>query len=302
MRPVAYPYPVLPVSDLPDPEWFLASGDDFTSLRDGIDAWDAELPLVLHAPLEAWPAFDDVFQASGLHEALQHATLAVLAETGPSPITGHRFTAFREPLLAIDREAGLTINLDSSQLIEKVTLHVLITVDSCMVPGFELRSGSVLFRHAFSFPLEGSFANFPVRPVSFAERRWSPGFWQVDVGLISDLDQSLLGTLLVYLNSDHPDVIERLNSGNDRALECLFQADIVSAVLQVILMDESLEPDIGQTYADGSIGQAAAGWLAGLRDDATSLLSVAMLREEMVSRPGVFRARCQAFALMEVDS
>lgn len=301
MRPVAYPYPVLPVSDLPDPEWFLASGDDFTSLRDGIDAWDAELPLVLHAPLEAWPAFDDVFQASGLHEALQHATLAVLVETGPSPITGHRFTAFREPLLAIDREAGLTIRLDSSQLIEKVTLHFLITVDSCMVPGFELRSGSVLFRHAFSFPLEGSFANFPVRPVSFTERKWSPGFWQVDVGLISDLDQSLLGTLLVYLNSDHPDVIERLNSGNDRALECLFQADIVSSVLQVILMDESLEPDIDQTYADGSIGQAASGWLAGLRVDAASLLNVAMLREEMVSRPGVFRARCQAFALMEVD-
>ena len=302
MRPVAYPYPVLPVSDLPDPEWFLASGDDFTSLRDGIDAWDAELPLVLHAPLEAWPAFDDLFQASGLHEALQHATLAVLVETGPSPITGHRFTAFREPLLAIDREAGLTIRLDSSQLIEKVTLHLLITVDSCTVAGFELRAGSVLFRHAFSFPLEGSFANFPVRPVSFAERKWSPGFWQVDVGLISDLDQSLLGTLLVYLNSDHPDVIERLNSGNDRALECLFQADIVSAVLQVILMDESLEPDIDQTYADGSIGQAASGWLAGLRVDAASLLNVAMLREEMVSRPGVFRARCQAFALMEVDS
>ena len=235
-------------------------------------------------------------------EALQHATLAVLVETGPSPITGHRFTAFREPLREIDREAGLSINLDSSQLIEKVTLHLLITVDSCTVPGFELRAGSVLFRHAFSFPLEGSFANFPVRPVSFAERKWSPGFWQVDVGLISDLDQSLLGSLLVYLNSDHPDVIERLNSGNDRALECLFQADIVSSVLQVILMDESLEPDIGQTYADGSIGQAAAGWLAGLRDDAASLLTVAMLREEMVSRPGVFRARCQAFALMEVDS
>ena len=302
MRPVAYPYPVLPVSDLPDPEWFLASGDDFTSLRDGIDAWDAELPLVLHAPLEAWPAFDDLFQANGLDEALQHANLAVLVETGPSPITGHRFTAFREPLRAIDREAGLTINLDSSQLIEKVTLHLLITVDSCTVPGFELRAGSVLFRHAFSFPLEGSFANFPVRPVSFAERKWSPGFWQVDVGLISDLDQSLLGSLLVYLNSDHPDVIERLNSGNDRALECLFQADIVSSVLQVILMDESLEPDISQTYADGSIGQASAGWLAGLRDDAASLLTVAMLREEMVSRPGAFRARCQAFALMEVDS
>ena len=302
MRPVAYPYPVLRASDFPAPQWFLASGDDLTSLRDGIDAWDAELPLALHAPLDAWPAFDDLFQASVLGEALQHATLAVLVETGPSPITGHRFTAFREPLRAIDREAGLTINLDSSQLIEKVTLHLLITVDSCTVPGFELRAGSVLFRHAFSFPLEGSFANFPVRPVSFAERRWSPGFWQVDVGLISDLDQSLLGSLLVYLNSDHPDVIERLNSGNDRALECLFQADIVSTVLQVILMDESLEPDIGQTYADGSIGQAAAGWLAGLRDDAASLLTVAMLREEMVSRPGVFRARCQAFALMEVDS
>ena len=302
MRPVAYPYPVLPVSDLPDPEWFLASGDDFTSLRDGIDAWDAELPLVLHAPLEAWPAFDDLFQTCGLDEALQHAHLAVLVETGPSPITGHRFTVFRESLLSIDREAGLTIRLDSSQLIEKVTLHLLITVDSCTVPGFELRAGSVLFRHAFSFPLEGSFANFPVRPVSFTERKWSPGFWQVDVGLISDLDQSLLGSLLVYLNSDHPDVIERLNSGNDRVLECLFQADIVSSVLQVILMDESLEPDIGQTYADGSIGQAATGWLAGLRDDAASLLTVAMLREEMVSRPGVFRARCQAFALMEVDS
>lgn len=302
MRPVAYPYPVLPVSDLPDPEWFLASGDALTSLRDGIDAWDAELPLALHAPLEAWPAFDDLFQASGLHEALQHATLAVLVETGPSPITGHRFTAFREPLRAIDREAGLTIRLDSSQLIEKVTLHLLITVDSCTVPGFELRAGSVLFRHAFSFPLEGSFANFPVRPVSFKERKWSPGFWQVDVGLISDLDQSLLGILLVYLNSDHADVIERLNSGTDRALECLTQADIVSTVLQVILMDESLELDIGQAYAEGSIGQAVAGWLAGLRDDATSLLTVAMLREEMVSRPGVFRARCQAFALMEVDS
>lgn len=302
MRPVAYPYPVLPVSDLPDPEWFLASGDDLKSLRDGIDAWDAELPLVLHAPLETWPAFDDLFQANGLDEALQHANLAVLVETGPSPITGHRFTAFRGPLRAIDREVGLTIRLDSSQLIEKVTLHLLITVDSCKVPGFELRAGSVLFRHAFSFPLEGSFANFPVRPVSFSDRKWSPGFWQVDVGLISDLDQSLLGSLLVYLNSDHPDVIERLNSGNDRALECLFQADIVSTVLQVILMDESLEPDIGQTYANGSIGQAAAGWLAGLRDDAASLLTVAMLREEIVSRPGVFRARCQAFALMEVDS
>lgn len=302
MRPVAYPYPVLPVSDLPDPEWFLASGDDLTSLKDGIAAWDAELPLALHAPLDAWPAFDDLFQASGLDEALQHATLAVVVETGHSTITGHRFTAFRERLKAIDREAGLTIKLDSSQLIEKVTLHLLITVDACTVSGFELRAGSVLFRHAFSFPLEGSFANFPVRPVSFTERKWSPGFWQVDVDLINDLDQSLLGTLLVYLNSDHADVIERLNSGNDRALECLFQADIVSTVLQVILLDESLEPAIGQTYADGSIGQAAAGWLAGLRDDETSLLTVSRLREEIVSRPGLFRRRCQAFSLMEVDS
>jgi hypothetical protein len=160
----------------------------------------------------------------------------------------------------------------------------------------------VLYRHDFSFPLEGSFANFPVRPVSFAEQKLCAGFWQVDVGLISDLDQSLLGTLLVYLNSDHPDVIERLNSGKDRALECLFQADIVATVLQVILGDESLEPETGQIYAKGSIGEAAAGWIAGLRDDAASLLTVPMLREEIVSRPGVFRARCQAFALMEVES
>ena len=301
MKPVAYPYPVLPASALPDPEWFLASGDDLTSLRDGIDAWDAELPLDLHASLAAWPAFDDLFQSSGLGEAFQHASLNVLVETGPSPITGHRFTAFKKPLQSIERESGITVNLDSSLLIEKVTLHLLITVDSCTVPGFELKAGSVLFRYAFSFPLEGSFAKFPVRPVSFAEQKLSPGFWQIDVGLISDLDQSLLGTLLVYLNNDHVDVIERLNSGNDRALECLFQADIVATVLQVILGDDSLEPEIGQTYAEGSIGEAASGWLAGLRDDAASLLTVPMLREEMVSRPGVFRARCQAFAQMEVD-
>jgi hypothetical protein len=120
--------------------------------------------------------------------------------------------------------------------------------------------------------------------------------------LISDLDQSLLGTLLVYLNSDHADVIERLNSGKDRALECLFQADIVATVLQVILGDDSLDPKSRQIYAEGSIGELAAGWLAGLREDAGAVLTVPMLREEMLSRPGVFRARCQAFALMEVVS
>ena len=302
MRPVAYPYPVLPASALPDPEWFLASGDELTPLRDGIDAWDAELPLALHAPLEGWPEFGDLFQSSGLDEAFQHASLAVLVETGPSPITGHRFTAFREPLRAIDRDAGITVNLESSRLIEKVTLHLLITVDACTVPGFQLRAGSVLFRHAFSFPLEGSFANFPVRPVSFAEQKLNPGFWQVDVGLISDLDQSLLGTLLVYLNSDRGEMLSRLNSGKDPALDCLFQADIVATVLQVILADDSLEPEPGQIYAEGSIGEAAVGWLAGLREDSGTVLTVPMLREEMLSRPGVFRARCQAFALMEVDA
>lgn len=302
MRPVAYPYPVLPASALPAPEWFLACGDDLIPLRDGIDAWDAELPLALHAPLDGWPPFSDLFETSGLNEALQHASLAVLVETGPTPITGHRFTAFREPLRSIDLDVGITVNLDSSLLIEKVILHVLITVESCTVPGFQLRAGSVLFRHSFSFPLEGNFANFPVRPVSFAEQKMRPGFWQVEVGLISDLNQSLLGTLLVYLNSDHGDVIEKLNEGKDRVIECLFQTDIVATVLQVVLGDESLELEPDQDYAEGSIGAAVAGWLLGLREDAGSLLTVTMLREEMVSRPGVFRARCQAFALMEVVS
>jgi hypothetical protein len=187
-------------------------------------------------------------------------------------------------------------------LIEKVTLHLLITVSSCTVSGFQLRHGSVLFRHEFSFPLEGSFANFPVRPVSFSELKLGSGLWLADLALISDLNQSLLGSVLVYLNSDHRDVVDRLISGQDRYFECLFQTDIVSTVLQVILEDEELEIDFGQIYADGSIGKAAVGWLTALRDESGSGLSIEMLREELSRRPGVFRSRCQAFTLAEVET
>ena len=96
MKPVAYPYPVLPASALPDPEWFLASGDDLTSLRDGIDAWDAELPLDLHASLAAWPAFDDLFQSSGLGEAFQHHWIP--STPGPGSSTYHRVSCGMQPL------------------------------------------------------------------------------------------------------------------------------------------------------------------------------------------------------------
>ncbi len=297
MRPVAYPYPVLQASALPEPEWFLEEGDALHPLRDGIKAWDAELPLALCATLAGWPDFIELFESSGLKEAHPHAALSVLAETGHSPITGHRFMVFRESLQEIDRHKGISLELDSTLLIERVTLHLLITVSACSVPGFRLRDGSILFRHGFSFPLEGSFANFPVRPVSFSEHKQGSGLWLVDVGLITDLNQSLLGSLLVYLNSDHKDVIERLIAGDDHSLECLFQADIVSTVLQVILTDDELELDFGQTYADGAIGAAAVAWLTALRDDSGTALSIKMLREELCRRPGVFRSRCQAFTL-----
>lgn len=301
MRPVAYPYPVLPASALPEPEWFVEEGDDLRRLSDGLRAWDAELPLALQTPLEGWPCFSELFESNGLAEALPHASLSLIAETGHSPITGHRFTVLHDSLENLDVEEGITVDLDSSRLVEKVTLHLLITVSACSVSGFQLREGSVLYRHAFSFPLEGSLATFPVRPVSFSEQRLGSALWLVDIGQITDLNQSLLGSILVYLNSDHKDVVDRLNSGEDRHFECLFQSDIVSTVLQVILVNEELEIDFGQTYADGSIGAAAAAWLATIREDSGTSLSIDMLREEMLHRPGVFRSRCQAFTLEEEE-
>lgn len=297
MKSVAYPYPVLQTSTLPEPEWFLREGENLLPLSEGISAWDAELSLALKGSLAGWPDFAELFETSGLSEAFRHASLSVLAETGHSPITGHRFTAFRKSLRQIDREEGISFELDSTRLIEKVTLHVLITVSACTVQGFELRDSSILFRHIFSLPLEGSLANFPLRPVSFAEQRLGSGLWLVDLDPISDLNQSLLGSLLVYLNTDQGNVVDRLNTADDPALDCLFQADIVATVLQVILGDESLDPDLGQSYAEGSIGAVAIAWLQALCDDDRSHLTLDMLREEIARNPGKFRSRCQGFTI-----
>jgi hypothetical protein len=168
-------------------------------------------------------------------------------------------------IIVVDGENTLGLEIPGEVAGGTLNLTMTVTLGD---PGREphalapRRAGSPLWSQHSAVILEGAAARMPVMAVDFAEtgRGRKNGVWLLECG--RDLTASVTGALLVYLNTDHPEVQRLLEQPADpasRELARFIAYDVIRQLtLRALLHDEL---DERQHYDEGTLGDLFIGIL-----------------------------------------
>lgn len=190
--------------------------------------------------------------------------------------------------------ARIEVTLPSHCLAESITMETVLHLhESAEVvsPAIPHRRGTPLCQESVEILLEGAGSRFPVEIVPFASSlariNAADASWYLDF-IERDLSAPVMRAIRVYLNSDHDNVVDRLNSG-DIEMQRALSAAIVSEIVQFAVQDQefALDPD---AFPPESLGE----WAQGLVRSSFPDLDVDDLRSQFVSRHSVISARIQS--------
>lgn len=236
--------------------------------------------------------------------ALKGAAVVDIALTWASQGTSFRGCIERKRLLRVaeTQEVVLEGEILGTEAAGKVELCVVVIVGfdqgSVNSPLSPTEPTSIVWRIARRLLLEGTAAQFPMETVDFASAgfpadapwrlEWNPAF-------PGDL---LLGTVRLYLNSAHPQVVKLLtapNAGEElRWLQDMLRYDVVSQLARGSL-ESSEFLDCPDAHPQGSVGAHVYALLS-FSFPAETIPSLADLKR---NQPGDFEARLKAaFAML----
>lgn len=158
-----------------------------------------------------------------------------------------------------------------------------------------LRPGSTLWSDSTRVRLEGSGTRFPVVPVPFSQTGLAGGrrgLWCLSLEA-SDLADSALGSIRLYLNSEHQAVqrlLEVPDSPESQMLAAYLQFDVTRQLVLYTLRNEDLLLDVA--YDAGSVGDLMSSLLVRLYPDR----DLGTVRGDWRTNPGEFESELQARA------
>jgi hypothetical protein len=255
--------------------------------------WDylTELPLRRHVSLD-WAKVTESLQCG---DDVRLATvLRVGTGSGRLPrsiIHQARFELDRERTNAL---INLTLQGDRLSTVLDLTIDILLGQASYENgPLTPQRAGDRLWKETVRMRLEGEEPRFPIEVADFdallgnsaAARspwylHWSPRDWSRDFH----------GSMRLYLNSDHKDLVARVESEDGDVLRSLM-ADVMGQVCEALVRDAEALTHL-ESCEEGSLGRQAKQWLH-LAFPGADLDQAKAIIE---SRPGEFRAAFQAIA------
>lgn len=196
----------------------------------------------------------DALRAStGLHESAGYLLQVVWHSSG----SGLRGAGDSRAVQSGSNQVGL--RLEGGQLGGTLTLELCLTLGQAptqVAPLTAQRIGNVLWSEKRSIHLEGDKSRFPVSHVSFSSSGFAMGTaaaWMVHFSSTSPED-SALGNVVLYFNTDHPQAAEFTSSPETNPLLVqMVRRDVTRGILLQALGCDELDLDF--EYEAGSLGE-----------------------------------------------
>lgn len=291
-------YPTLTLSDacINPSQWEIIGSDGVTMpVGEYLPDWDYSVSVRIQRHLSL-----DWSRAIEALECGEDVKLAAVLKVGTGSGRLPRSIIHRTHVdISCDRpEALFALTLRGSQLstVLDLTIDIILAERSArygvLTP---TRPGDRLWKETVRMRLEGEEPRFPIEVADFesllgmsaAARspwylHWSPRDWSRDFH----------GSMRLYLNRDHKDLISRVEAEDGEVLRALM-ADVMGQVCECLVRDVDAGTQL-KSCEDGSLGRQASQWL----QLAFPRFDVEQARAILESRPGEFRAAFQAIADM----
>jgi hypothetical protein len=291
---VAYPTLILTDDCINPFEWeILASDDTAMTVGEYLPDWDYSIPLRVQRFLSLdWSRVTDALDCG------EDVKLAAVLKVGTGSGRLPRSILLRVSMdVSHDRaDAFFALTIHGDQLSTVLDLTIDIILDAPSARGGVLtptRPGDRVWKETVRMRLEGEEPRFPIEVADFelllgrsaAARspwylHWSPRDWSRDFH----------GSMRLYLNRDHKDLIGRVEAEESEVLRSLM-ADVMGQVCECLVRDVDVDDQLN-SWEDGSLGRQARQWL----DLAFPRFDLGQARAVLESRPGEFRAAFQAIA------
>ncbi|WP_417536854.1 hypothetical protein [Methylophaga sp.] len=292
---VAYPFLTVSDSEVIAEPWFIRVDDgELAPAAEFIAGWDYACRIELTRNIEV--SFEEAAAALGIPPKNLELELLVEVGTGAGRYPRQVLTCSRYPVTASASRVEVKLIPDSSRLSSLIFLTTTLVLSA---PPAEARSlspkqtNSRLWSERFTMRLDGDEPRFPIETARFSSffqdlpeanspwyMSWNPGDWNRDFH----------GAVRLYLNSEFPKFIERLQTGDDFAIRSL-SVDIIGQILEKLMAEEDAQ-DIIDNAPAGSLGAQAGSWI-GLAWPNTPINT---LKQKAESQPGRFRACIWAIA------
>lgn len=292
---IAFPFLTLTEAAVTAAPWMIGIvGGDMEPAGEYLPDWDAASSIRLTRTV----LIDRDVAARDLEIEQDGLTLAVSLRVGTGPGRLPRLILFREsrPLPSAERQVSLEVELHGKDLSTVIDLQVEIFLGAAEGRTGELsprRAGDRLWHQTHRVRLEGEEPRFPIEIADFRKLlgdavaasspwylHWTPREWGRDFH----------GSMRLYLNSRHPEVVARVERQDPDILQALM-ADVMGQVCESLVREPEMQGLLDQCEA-ASLGAQASRWL----QLAWPGRDLAHARSVLENRPGVFRAAFLALA------
>lgn len=287
----AFPYKTIPSEMFLLGEWErIDINVDAESIGDHIAGWDYDSYMELARSVQLEP--ESIMKELGLDRSDARMSIVVTAETGP---TSYRWIVSRTDVPQdVAWQADLRIKLESVHLAQRLSLAtevVLAKGISKAKPFTAKELGSRLYRDVKIIQLEGSLGRFPMDMLDFGKGLpflQAPGaLWYLDWDP-SRPESQFLGTVLLYINSAHPEVSNLIQAAEPTLLAIL-RCDVIRAMCEALLQNEEFVSNYSDFQSDTVGGQVREWLMIAFGDEKPQ-----SLQSKLDSSPGRFEARIQS--------
>ena len=271
MSSVAYPFLRLDDGAVAASDWMVRIGSHEEVYMNGpVDQWDYAVGLRLSRRIDL-----DVHEAAaqlGLEDESLQLRAVVTVGIGGSGRERLRFTAWHGKLGGESSSQNAEINLDPVAVSQTISL----TTEILLVAPIDAGDG--------------------LSPKQIGARLWTDthhALWSVDRSP-SALDHNFSDAVRLLINSDRPEFVARVSSGDEELLDLLVSSLVVQVVRSVIDRDD-FGLDLRAEFPD-SVGGVVAEWI----EQAFPNQSVKSVREMARGDPVHFEAVLASTALVRM--
>ena len=291
----AYPFLTLSECAVKSTSWQIAlDSEDWSEAGDFLAGWDSSSTIRLKRELEI--DFDSVSSDLDLDQSELNLSLGIRIGTGsgrfPRLISHQEYREINpsgQPIVLEQSIAG-----DSLSLILDITVEILLAEQPSTTGTLSPEKiGDRLWLDDLRIRLEGEEPRFPIEVSELQSilgdvtavsspwyLHWSPRDWGRDFH----------GAMRLYLNSDRPAIVERIESQDAATLQAVM-GDVMSQVCERFL-NEHETVDMTGEFEPGTLGAQAVAWLK----LAWPLSDFCYISSVLEHRPGDFRAAFLALA------
>lgn len=244
-----YPYATVDDAAVAWDAWWLESSGERIPLPKYAPGWDYASHLVVGLTVTIQE--DAVLRSTGM-DRLEQLAMVLVADCMASL---RRFIT-QETLLTGVNSADLRLEIPPGEVADSLTLGAALVLahDIEPVPDRAHRAGSRLGSSpSYTLILEGEASRFPTETVSFAAAGYEAAPWTL-ASSAESLDDSLMGSVRLLINEDHPWGLRLLEDAGAPELSKQLQVDVFRSL---VTLCAELSDEVLADFDEDSLGGVA---------------------------------------------